>query len=234
MINRLLIIPARGNSKRIPLKNIKLFYDKPIISYAINIAKKSKLFSKIHISTESNKVFKVVKKLGVEIDFMRPKKLSGDKTPTIDVLKYVHKIYLSKGENYDEIWTLSPCSPLLIVDDLKNASKISKKNKKKITLAITRSSIPIHWALQKDKKNNLKPIFKKKLFQRSQEFKKTFFDAGAFAIFPKKFLIKNIKNLENMFVGFDLPSERSVDIDDIENWKFAEYLYKASIVKKLN
>ena len=110
--------------------------------------------------------------------------------------------------------------------------RFQKKNKKRITLAITRSSIPIHWALQKDKKNNLKPIFKKKLFRRSQDFKKTFFDAGAFAIFPKRFLIKNIKNLENMFVGFDLPSERSVDIDDIESWKFAEYLYKASIVKK--
>ena len=120
----------------------------------------------------------------------------------------------------------------MLVNDLRNASKVSKKNKNKITLAITRSSIPIHWALQKDKKNNLKPIFKKKLFQRSQDFKKTFFDAGAFAVFPKKFLIKKIKNLENMFIGFDLPNERSVDIDDIESWKFAEYLYKASIVNK--
>lgn len=232
MTNRLLVIPARGNSKRIPQKNIKLFYKKPIIHYAINIAKKSKLFSKIHISTESSKVFNVVKKLGFKIDFMRPKILSDDKTPTIDVLKFVYKEYLCKGENYDEIWTLSACSPLLTPDDLKNASKISKKNKNKITLAITKSSVPIHWALKRDEKNNLKPLFKKKLFQRSQSLKQTFFDAGAFAVFPKKFLVNKIKNLENMFIGFDLPRERSVDIDDIESWKFAEYLYKASILNK--
>ena len=235
MINRLLIIPARGNSKRIPHKNIKLFNNKPIIGYVLHIAKKSKLFSKIHVSTESEKVFKVVKKLGFEIDFMRPKKLSRDKTPTIDVLKYVHNVYISKGESYDEIWTISPCSPLLIINDLKNASAISKVNKNKITLAITRSPFPIHWSLKKDKRSYLKPLFKKKLFKRSQDLKKTFFDAGAFAIFPKKLLTKDIKNMENMFVGFDLPSERSVDIDDIESWKFAEYLHKASLaVKKLN
>ena len=72
-MRRLLIIPARGNSKRIPMKNIKLFHKKPIINYVLSTAIESKLFNKIHVSTESTKVAKTVKKFGLKIDFLRPK-----------------------------------------------------------------------------------------------------------------------------------------------------------------
>jgi len=131
MINRLLIIPARGNSKRIHNKNIRLFHKKPIIYYVLDLAKKSKLFKKIHVSTESNKVAKVVNNLGLKIDFMRPKFLSKDTTPVVDVLNYVYKKYDPKETYYDEVWTMFPCSPLLLKKDLIKASKISKIKKKK-------------------------------------------------------------------------------------------------------
>ena len=80
MKKRLLIILARGNSKRIKNKNIKFFFGKPMINFPINVAKKCNLFSKIHVSTESLKVKKIVKNLGHDIDFMRPKKLSTNNT----------------------------------------------------------------------------------------------------------------------------------------------------------
>jgi N-acylneuraminate cytidylyltransferase len=228
MINRLLIIPARGNSKRIHNKNIRLFHKKPIIYYVLDLAKKSKLFKKIHVSTESNKVAKVVNNLGLKIDFMRPKFLSKDTTPVVDVLNYVYKKYDPKETYYDEVWTMFPCSPLLLKKDLIKASKISKIKKKKILLAITKFGAPIQWAFKKDKNNNLKPLFKKKLFLRSQSLKTCFYDAGAFAVFPAKFFSKKIKNFEDKFLGFELPQERAVDIDDLDNWKFAEYLYKVN------
>ena len=75
MTNRLLIIPAKGTSKRIKGKNIKHFYGKPMINYALINAKDSKLFNKIHVSTESNKVKKIVENLGFKVDFLRPNKL---------------------------------------------------------------------------------------------------------------------------------------------------------------
>ena len=162
MTNRLLIIPARGNSKRIHNKNIRYFHKKPIIYYVLNLAKKSKLFKNIHVSTESNKVAKVVNNLGFKIDFMRPKFLSKDTTPVIDVLNYVYKKYDPKRSYYDEVWTIFPCSPLLIKKDLVEASRISKLKKNKVLLAITKFAEPIQWAFKKDKNNNLKPLFKKK------------------------------------------------------------------------
>ena len=74
----LAIVPARGNSKRIKNKNIIKFYGKPIISYSLNFIKKSKIFDKIHVSTDSIKIKKVVENNGIKIDFLRPKKLAYD------------------------------------------------------------------------------------------------------------------------------------------------------------
>ena len=93
-LKRLLISPARGASKRIKNKNIKKFNNKPIIFYSIESAKKSKLFNKIHVSTESRKILDIVKKKGIEVDFLRPKKISGDKTALHDVYKFVVQKYV--------------------------------------------------------------------------------------------------------------------------------------------
>ena len=91
MIKRLAIIPARSGSKRIKDKNIKLFKKQPIINYTLALCKKSKMFNKIHISTDSDQIKKIVKKKGFSIDFMRPKKLSKKNIPLIDVAKFVFK-----------------------------------------------------------------------------------------------------------------------------------------------
>jgi N-acylneuraminate cytidylyltransferase len=72
-IKRLLIIPARLNSRRVKNKNIKIFFKKPIIAYPIKTALKSKLFSKIHVSTESKKILRICKNYGIEADCLRPK-----------------------------------------------------------------------------------------------------------------------------------------------------------------
>ena len=231
MVKRLLIIPAKGNSKRIPNKNIKYFCGKPMISYVLNIAKKSNLFTKVHVSTESKKIKRKVEKLGFKIDFMRPSRLSKDKTPVIDVLKFVFKKYLSLNYEFDEIWTISCCSPLLLASDLKRASYKSKKLKKNVLLATAKYRAPIQWAFQKNN-NNLKPFFKKKLFKQSQSFEHSYYDAGAFAVFPSIVIKKKKLNLENRFVSFELPPQRAVDIDNLEDLKFAEFLFKARRIVK--
>jgi len=226
-MKRLLIIPARGKSKRIPNKNIKSFCGKPIISYVLSNAKKSKLFSKIHISTDSNKIKKKVQSLGYKIDFKRPANLSTDKIPVISVLKFVLRKFKKINFEFDEVWTASACSPLLTISDFRRASRISKKLKNKVLLAVTRFGAPVEWAFKKKIKNQLVPVYKKKIFTRSQNLEHSFYDAGSFAVFPKNLLLKRKINLKDKFVGFELPPHRAVDIDDLANWKFAEFLFKA-------
>ena len=96
-MKRIAIIPARGGSKRIQKKNIKNFCGKPIISYPIKAIIESKLFDKIHVSTDDKEVVEVVNKLGVDVDFYRPKSLSDDFTSIVPVVKYVVDRYKKKG-----------------------------------------------------------------------------------------------------------------------------------------
>ena len=133
-INRLLIIPARANSKRIKNKNIKIFCGHPIIYYSLQTAIKSKLFTKIHVSTDSDKIVKILKKYNFIVDFKRPEKISTNYTQVIDVLRYVVDKYKEKGFEFDEIWSLSACAPLIEVKDLLSSSKLMIGNKNKILL----------------------------------------------------------------------------------------------------
>lgn len=227
MRRRLLIIPARSGSKRIKNKNIRLFQKKPIIYFPLKVAKKSRLFKKIHVSTDSKKIKKLVENFGVKVDFLRPKKLAGDKISTEQVLRYVVKEFEKKNLYFDEVWSITPCSPLIIVSDLLKASKKLKKNTKKIILSVTKYSVPIEWAFQK-KKYHLIPFKKGSYKKRSQDFKDMFHDSGNFVGIPISFFKLKKINFDKNYIGFEIPKRRSIDIDNLEDFKLAEILYVGS------
>ena len=222
-IKRLAIIPARSGSQRIKNKNIKIFHNKPIISYSIKTALKSKLFKKIHVSTESKKIKKVVKSYGLNIDFFRPKSLSRDHTPLSKVMNYVTNKYLSAGEFFDEVWLIYPCSPLIESKDLIKAKKIIDKTNKKYPLMSFREyDAPIEWAF-KENKGVFKPKQKKKLSLDSKKIPKHYYESASFIIYSSSHILKN-KNFIKFF-GYILPKTKAVDIDDIEDWKLLEKLF---------
>lgn len=235
-MKRIAIIPARGGSKRIKDKNIKNFIGRPIISYIINTCIKSNLFNKIHVSTDSDKIKKTVEKEGLEIDFMRPQKLADDFTPLMPVYKYVLEEYKRSNLIFEEIWVLMPCSPLIEVSDLINASKKynNQTTKYKPLMTVSEYSVPIEWALLKENEI-LYPRFKNKLNERSQDLPKSFFETGTFMIFPREY-INNDKDQfnENKYIGFELSKRKAIDIDDINDWEIAEalYLFKKTGISK--
>ena len=153
MIKRLAIIPARGGSKRIKNKNIVKFLGKPLIYYAIDSLKESKLFDTIHISTDSAKIKKIVKNKNINIDFFRPKYLSGDKTGVQKVIDFVFKKFKKKNLLFDEVWLIFATNPFISKKILINASKLYQKYKGKYSiLPVSKYNYPIEWAL-KTKKN---------------------------------------------------------------------------------
>ena len=123
------IIPARGGSKRIKNKNVINFLGRPIISYTIDLLKKTGIFEKIHVSTDSKKICNIVEKNNLEIDFLRPKRLANDKVGVYYVLKYVVEKYKSMNINFKAEALVYPCSPLLRKKDILNSYKLLKKNK---------------------------------------------------------------------------------------------------------
>lgn len=221
---RLLVIPARAGSKRIKNKNIKLFCGKPIISYPIKAAVESKLFRKIHVSTDSIKIANICKKFGANTDFLRPKKLSGDNIPLFDVIKFVRDEYKKSGQIFDEIWCILPASPLLTSNDLKIFAK--RYHKKKIPMILgSPYPAPINWRFEIKKNlvknSNLKEIRNKKLSKIN-----FFYDSGQLYCFNNSYLDKRDFNFNDKIFIHKLPLEKSVDIDTKADWNFAKILFR--------
>jgi len=131
----LAIIPARGGSKGIPKKNIKLLAGKPLIAYTCQAAKKSNLIDRVIVSTDDPKIAKVAKRYKVEIPFIRPANISRDSTPAIAVCNHALK-WLEKNENYkpDAIIYLQPTSPLRTTKHINQAIITFQKNPEADTL----------------------------------------------------------------------------------------------------
>ncbi len=227
-MKRIAIIPARGGSKRIQQKNIKDFCGKPIIGYPILALRESKLFDKIHVSTDNDRIADVIKTFGIDIDFFRPDELSDDHTPIMPVVKYVIEEYKKRKEFFDEIWIVLPCSPMIKSRDLLQASLIFKKtDNSKSLMAVAEYAVPIEWAYEISEKGVLSPINKGSFAIRSQDIKKKFYDAGMFYVHSKSTISKiHSAGSDENIIPFIIPRARATDIDDLDDWELAEKLYK--------
>ncbi len=229
MIKRLAIIPARGGSKRIKNKNLKFFFGKPLIYYSIKALQQSEIFRKIHVSSDSTRILSYSNKLKIKTDFRRPKYLSDDKTDINKVLKYVVSKYKSLDEIYDEVWLIFPNNPFITKKILINCSKAYKKisfKKNNALMTVTKYNYPVNWAQKLSSNNYLLPLDKFSLKTRSQDFNKVFCEAGMINVYSNNIFYSKTKK---KYYPFEIPLYSSVDIDDIEDFKFAELLYKNKV-----
>jgi CMP-N-acetylneuraminic acid synthetase len=221
---RLAVLPARSGSKRIPNKNVRSFLGKPIIHYTIEYAQKSELFDRIHASTDSHEIADVVSQCGVDIDFFRPAQLADDHTTLFAVLKYVFNEYQRRGEIFDEIWLLMPCAPMIMSTDLMKAAEIFDNQTPLI--AVTAMPCPPQWSYIKNESGLLTFLEPAHYQKRSQDFAQSYFDAGAFAVFGASHMSQ--KTFDGNFVmPYELPRNRAIDIDTLEDWDIAEKLYRS-------
>ena len=112
----LCVIPARGGSKRIKHKNIKMFNGKPIIAYSIEAALKSKCFSKVIVSTDDNEIAEVAEKFGAYVPFVRPSNLSNDFAGTITVVKHAINWMEKNNNKFDNVCCLYATAPFIRPD----------------------------------------------------------------------------------------------------------------------
>lgn len=219
------IIPARGGSKRIKNKNIKKFFGKPIIAYAINLAKRTNIFQRIVVSTDNLKIKKIAIKYGAEVPFFRSKNLSNDYSGTKEVI--IDCIRKIKSENIKYHFCLYPTSPLLTTKDLKESFKKIKKLNYDFLIALSKFNYSPLRALTVNK-NKISYYFKKYIKKRSQNLPTLMQDTGTFYIYNTSKLInkskKKIIPLRSTY--YEINKERVVDINDSEDFKFAKKLYK--------
>ncbi len=226
------IIPARGGSKRIKNKNIKLFCGKPIIYYSINAAKKSKIFNRIIVSTDSIKIKKISEKFGAEVPFIRPSSLSDDFTNTIDVLRHASKFFFNEYKKKFNICCIYPTAPLLEVSDLINSYKKFSSKKFSFLFSASKFSYPVQRGFYINKKNYIQMINKKNYKKRSQDLKNIYHDAGQFYWATNESWDKKKQVFDNKSAIHLIPKLRVQDIDTLEDWNDAEKLYKLKNEKK--
>jgi len=218
------LIPARGGSKRIKNKNIKLFNNHPLISYAIKASKKSKIFDRVIVSTDSKKIAKISIKYGAEIPFLRSKNISTDKSTTLSVIKDVIK-RLKLYERYEFICVIYATAVRVSDKDLYNAQKKIKRDKSDMLISVTEFDYPPLRALKINNKNFLEFNWKQYAPKRSQDLPKLIRDAGQFYIYRISSIskIKNVIPKKTSF--FMLRRYNAIDIDTPEDLELLKKIY---------
>ena len=227
------IIPARGGSQRIKKKNIKKFYSRTILYWTLKILRMSKLFSKIILTTDSNEIKAIGKKLGFDYIISRPKNLADNYTPIKPVIEHAIKT-LSKDFKFQYVCCVFPCNPFLSLADLKKSFKILMKNKKNFVFPVSEYSHPIQRAFHLNKKNKIVLFNKKNELKRTQDLKKYYHDTGQFYWGLVKNWLNNKINIHSRATGFKIPKWRSIDIDTQDDWQKAEALFGYLKEKKNN
>jgi len=224
----LAIVPARGGSKRIKDKNITDFLGKPLMAYSIEAAQQSKLFDLIHVSTDSEKVKTVATSLRTHAEFSRETSLADDQTGVVPVLQWVVREFLNRGQRFDDVCMLMPTAPLITSADLTAAYEVFLKQQRKVpVVAVASYPVPVEWAYELETgTGKLTRAFPEKMTNvRSQDLEQKFYDAGAFAFFETEQLLDESYDLGSQLIGYALPRERVVDIDNHEDLAFAKILY---------
>ena len=220
------IIPARGGSKRIPKKNIKDFFGKPIIAYSIEVALGSKLFEKVVVTTDNEQIAEVAREYGAEVPFIRPSELSDDFTGTRDVINHAIKYLECKGQMYDYVCTIYATAPLLQKEYLIEGYKKLKESNAVNAFSTTTMPFPIQRTFKLNQYGRCEMFTPEHYMSRSQDLEEAYQDAGQF-YWEKRF----IKSDENMFgkdsIPIILPRHLVQDIDTPEDWIRAEYIFQA-------
>lgn len=227
--NAVAIIPARGGSKRIPRKNIKDFFGKPLIAYSIQTAVESKLFDKVIVTTDDEEIAKIAKEYGAEVPFIRPKELSDDFTGTGDVVKHALNYLKEHGEEFDFVCTIYATAPLLQPRYLIEGFEALKNSDAINAFSATSMPFPIQRTFKLDKNGRCEMFTPEHYMTRSQDLEEAYQDAGQF------YWSKLDKKSSDIMFGKDsipiiLPRYLVQDIDTLEDWIRAEYMYEA--VKK--
>ena len=229
MVKCVAIIPARGGSKRIFKKNIKEFYGKPLISYSIEAAKKSKLFEKIIVSTDDEDIANIAKKYGAEVPFLRPKSLSDDFTGTGAVVKHSLLWLKENGFEYDFSCTIYATAPLLQEKYLREGFEKLQNSDAVNSFSASSMPFPIQRTFKILENERCEMFWPENFSKRSQDLEEAYQDAGQF--YWKKL---SAQSSDVMFgkdsIPIILPRYLVQDIDTLEDWERAEVLYE--VLKK--
>jgi N-acylneuraminate cytidylyltransferase len=215
------IITARGGSKRIPRKNIRLFNGKPIIAYSIEAAIGSGIFDEVMVSTDDEEIATIAKKYGASVPFMRSSTTSDDYATTADVLREVIQSYLEGKRVFKYACCIYPTAPFVTDEKLSSAFQKLLDSNADSVLPVTKFSFPI-WRSFRMENGQISYNWPEFAPKRSQDLPPAFHDCGQFYFFRTAAFLQSGKLVTENTIGLEVPETEVQDIDNEDDWKIAE------------
>ena len=229
-MRKIAIIPARGGSKRIPRKNIKDFFGKPVIAYAIVLAKQSNLFDCVMVSTEDQEIKEIAQHYGAEVPYLRNKKNATDGASTFDVLEEVINWYKDQGQEFDYGCCIYPVTPLLKVTSLKTGFEKLKKGNYDSVIPMAAFSHPIQRALFIAKEGIVQIKDQDSFNQNTQDLPTYYHDTGQFYWFNSNVCMIKKELLTDNSTSILLPHDQYQDVDNTEDWELMHLKYQKRLL----
>lgn len=218
------IIPARGGSKRIPRKNVREFFGKPIIAFSIEAAIQSGVFDEVIVSTDDENIKLIAQKYGASVPFLRSKENSNDFATTADVLIEVLDCLNSKDNNYDILSCIYPTAPFITADKIRDAyCEFIASNSSSMISVVPYSYPPSRGLIIENERVHF--LYRNSEQRRTQDLQNIYHDAGQFYFARiNDFYLEKSLYTENT-IPYILSELEAQDIDSEEDWILAELKY---------
>ncbi len=231
---KIAVIPARGGSKRIPRKNIKLFCGRPMIAWSIEAAQSSGLFEQIVVSTDDAEIAEVAGRWGAGIPFMRPAELSNDYAATTEVVAHATRWALDQGAEVEAVCCIYATAPFVQTDDLKRGWEGLSSGDWDYAFTVTDFAAPIFRSFQKTPEGGIDMFFPEHFATRSQDLPVALHDAGQFYWGRPAAWLEGRRIFDRRSKPIIIPRWRVQDIDTEDDWVRAEMLAPVIMNKKLD
>jgi N-acylneuraminate cytidylyltransferase len=229
---RVAVIPARGGSKRIPRKNVKLFCGRPMIAWSIEAALNSSCFDQVVVSTDDEEIATISVKHGASVPFLRPKTLSDDHTGTIPVIQHTIESLQLSSLDIEHVCCIYATAPFIQPSDIRRGLHILLDKKCSYAFSVTRYPFPIQRAVKITGENRVEMFYPDFFSVRSQDLEEAFHDAGQFYWGTARAWLEGQQIFGHGAAPVLLPRHRVQDIDTDEDWQYAEWMFKAMTLER--
>jgi pseudaminic acid cytidylyltransferase len=220
------VIPARGGSKRIPRKNIKLFHGLPVIAYAIKAAKESEIFDQIIVSTDDEEIAEIASSFGATIPWIRSKNLADDYATTISVMQDATKRLKMEVIDLENVCCIYPATPLLKPEFLSEGLKILLDGNWSYVFSGLKADMHPQKFFSLKTSRRVEMLFPENESTRTQDFRQFYHDAGQFYWGRESSWASGLPIFSENSTILEMPKELAVDIDMQEDWVHAERLFE--------
>ena len=214
------LILARGGSKGIPRKNIRNLCGKPLIAWSIEVAQNAESVDTVVVSTDDEEIAEIAQNYGAEVPFLRPAELAKDDTPSMAPVLHA----LEQLPTFEMILLLQPTSPLRTTADIDGIFKLCQERKAPAAVSICESSKHPNWMFSCGNDGTLSPFTDTPLATRRQDLDKIYILNGSLYLAKTDWIQYNRSFFSPKTIGFEMPPERSADIDTLLDWDWVELL----------